>query len=71
MNSTLQNQPDQLEDWALQEAARDLTHANSLEQQHEPDLAGNLRDRAGMLIACANAAQAVTRSRTQIGPLDV
>ena len=49
MNSTLQNQPDHLEDWALQEAARDLTHANSLEQQHEPDLAGNLRDRAGML----------------------
>ena len=68
MNSPIQNQPDHLEDWALEEAARDLTHAKSLGQQHEPDLAGNLRYRAGMLIACANAA--IAMQRTQIGPLD-
>ena len=71
MNNILQNQPDNLEAWALQEAARDLTYANKLEQQlpRAPD--DCLRHRAGMLIACANAAQAVAHSHIQIGPTDV
>ena len=71
MNTVRTNQPDNLADWALQGAARDLHYANRLEAQQQPESAANLRYQAGMLIAAANAASAVADSRIQIGPTNV
>ena len=71
MSTVCTNQPDNLADWALQGAARDLHCANRLDAQQQPESAANLRYQAGMLIAAANAATAVADSRIQIGPTNV
>ena len=71
MNTVRTDQPDNLADWALQGAARDLHYANRLDAQQQPESAANLRYQAGMLIAAANAATAVADSRIQIGPTNV
>ena len=71
MNTVRTDQPDNLADWALQSAARDLHCANRHDAQQQPESAANMRYQAGMLIAAANAATAVADGRIQIGPTNV